>query len=107
MNFPSHSTQREPTGKPLSLRLAVLSILSPLITTTAFCTMLTSAGVIPVPPTREFFGASALVASADPMRKAAIRFISQEYHELIRCGQFDRPRVRAARNPLLADGDKI
>jgi hypothetical protein len=45
----------DPTGTPLSLRLATLSILSPLTTTTAFSIVLPSAGLITVPPTSDVF----------------------------------------------------
>src|SRR5438067_11356739 len=107
MNLPAHSTQRDPTGTPLSLRLATLSILSPLITTTAFSIVLPPAGLMTVPPTREIFCAKALLARAEPIRRRAIRFINEEYREAFRSAQFDQPRVRAGHNRRVVDVNKI
>src|SRR5690349_1387071 len=107
MNLLSHSTHLDPTGTPLSLRLATLSILLPLITTTAFSIRLPSAGLMTVPPTREIFWAKALFARAVPIRKRAIRFINEEYRELFHSAQFDQPHVRVARNRHVVDVNKI
>src|SRR3982751_2862870 len=97
-NFLSHSIRREPPGTPLWLRLATLSILSPLITTTAFSTSFPSDGLITVPPTSEIFSASALLTTRNAKRNAAIRFMAQEYHGPPRFGEFDSLPAPVVRN---------